>query len=120
MGRLTINEDRLRAADARLAQAREDQRAASAGGALSGPDLLAQQAYLERVEEQRSDGAREMRRSESEVEDRNVVLSRAAQEHEMLKRLKERHRGEHQREQARRENKALDEIAIERFRRHAA
>jgi flagellar biosynthesis chaperone FliJ len=38
----------------------------------------------------------------------------------MLKRLKERHRGEHASEQARREQGALDEIATIRFGRGAA
>jgi len=120
MSRLTDSEDRMRAADERLAQAREDHRSAAGTGATSGADMRASQAYLERIEQQRSRGAQEMRRSRSEVDDRNVLLGRARQEHEMLERLKERQRGEHLREIARREVKALDELAIERFRRSAA
>ena len=47
-------------------------------------------------------------------------LATAAGEHEMLKRLRERQRGEHDRESARRERNALDEIAAARFGRGTA
>jgi flagellar FliJ protein len=117
---LSHTEDRLRAADAWLAKALEEHRSAASQGALSGPDLLAGQAFLERAEHQQRLGAHEVRRSEREVADRGVALGQAAQEHKMLERLKQRHRAEHLRERARREGEQLDEIAIERFRKRAA
>ena len=49
-----------------------------------------------------------------------MELTAAASEHEMLKRLKERHRSEHEREAARREGNMLDEIAAVRFGRSPA
>ena len=120
VSKLSESEDRLRAANERLARAREDHRSAAATGEASGADMRAHQAYLEHIEQQRSRGAQEIRRSQSEVADRDRLLGRARQEHEMLERLKERQRGEHVRDLARREVKALDELAIERFRRSAA
>jgi flagellar export protein FliJ len=51
---------------------------------------------------------------------RDAELVTAASEHEMLERLRERRRGEHIREAARRELGALDEIAAARFRRSSA
>jgi len=119
MRRLSESEDRLRAADERLAHAREQQRSAT-GAATSGAEMSARQAYLERAEALRRRGAQEMTHSESEVDDRHARLGHAAQERQMLERLKERRRGEHTRELARRDANALDEMAIERFRRSAA
>jgi flagellar export protein FliJ len=48
---------------------------------------------------------------------RDAELATAASEHEALNRLRDRYRGEHDREAARRERNTLDEIATTRFRR---
>jgi flagellar FliJ protein len=120
LDRLSHTEGELRAADARLAKAHDEHRSTATEGSVSGADLLAGQAFLERVEDQRRLGAREVRRRRGEVADRGVALGRAAQEHKMLERLKQRQRAQHLRELARREGAELDEIAIERFRRRAA
>lgn len=120
MGRLSDSEQRLREVDDRLAAAHEGQRDAGAQGALSSADLIANQAFVERVEQQRRHGARELRRSAGEVADRGAALHSAAREHQMLERLKERHHAAHRSELARREGELLDEIALDRFRRSVA
>ncbi len=111
----------LRSADANLEHAVEEQRSvATEREAVSATDLLARQAFLERVESQRRLRARELEQREREVAERDAELAQAASEHEMLVRLKERHRSEHDRETARREQGVLDEIGSTRFRRSPA
>jgi flagellar FliJ protein len=115
------SQSRLHTLEAHLERVRAEQRLA--GGvqtSISAAELLARQNFVEHVETQRLQGVCELERHDSEVADRNATLSHAAREHEMLERLKERHRAEHHRELQRRESDALDEIAIERFRRSAA
>ncbi len=107
----------LRTAEERLEHACAEQRTASTGsGAVSAADLLAGQAFLERVETQRRVRVRELEQREVEVAERDAELATAASEHEMLNRLRERYRGEHDREAARLERNTLDEIAVTRFR----
>lgn len=107
----------LRTADAHLEHARQQQRSVTAEcEAVSATDLLGRQAFLERVEAQRGLRARDLQQREAEVAERDAALARAASEHEMLNRLRERHRGEHALEAARREQGDLDEIATARFR----
>jgi flagellar export protein FliJ len=111
----------LLTADARLEHARAQQRSVAAEPtAVSATDLLARQAFLERVEAQRRLRVRELAEREAEVSKRDAELATAASEHEMLNRLRERHRGEHDRDAARREQGALDEIAATRFSRSRA
>jgi flagellar FliJ protein len=115
------SEDRLRAVDAHLEQARAEQRQATVPKVtVSAAELQARQAFVEHVEAQRLEGARELERHDGQVAARDTELGQAAREHEMLERLKERHRVEHRRDQERREGNALDEIAMFRFRRSAA
>ena len=121
MGRLMDSEQRLREVEDRLAAAHDGQRgAAGSQERLSAEDLIASQAFVERVEQQRRQGAHEVRRGEHDVADRGAALSDAAKEHQMLERLKERHRAAHLHELARREGAMLDEIALDRFRRNVA
>jgi flagellar export protein FliJ len=105
----------LRTADARLEHAREQQRSVVEETAVSATDMLARQTFLERVEAQRRLRALELEQRETELAQRDAELATAASEHEMLIRLRERHRGEHEREAARLEQGALDEIAVTRF-----
>jgi flagellar FliJ protein len=115
------SEDRLRAVDAHLEHARAEQRQATVPSAtVPAAELQARQAFVEHVEAQRLEGARELERHDVQVAARDSELGKAAREHEMLERLKERHRAEHRREQQRREGDILDEIAMHRFRRSAA
>jgi flagellar FliJ protein len=120
IGKLTASEDALRQTNSQLAEAHAGQRSATADGALSGAEMRASQAFFERIEVQRMIGTQEVHRTAGEVADRGADLSRAAQKHAALERLKERRRGEHMREVARRERQILDEIALDRFRRRAA
>jgi flagellar FliJ protein len=116
------SEDRLRRVEAHLEHARIDQRHAVAVGeaATTAAELLARQAFVEHVEAQRTMGMRDLERHEADVADRGAQLGRAAREREILERLKERQRSEHEREAGRREGERLDEIGLERFRRSAA
>jgi flagellar export protein FliJ len=121
MSRRSSTVAELRTADADLEHARAEQRSAvSSASALSGDDLIARQAFLERVEAQRRLRAYELEQREAEVVERDAALTTAASEHEMLNRLRERYRGEHDREAARVERNTLDEIAVTRFGRSSA
>jgi flagellar export protein FliJ len=111
----------LRTADAHLEHARQQQRSATAEREpVSATDLLGRQAFLERVEAQRRLRVTDLQQRELEVAERDAELATAASEHEMLNRLRERHRGEHAQEAARREQGDLDEIAATGFRRSHA
>ncbi len=119
--RLSSSQAELRDADCDLEQARAEQRdVAQTTGTVGATELLARQAFLERVEAERRLRAIELARSEAEVAERNATLVTAASEHEMLKRLRERRRGEHDRELARVERNVLDEIATVRHGRLSA
>ena len=121
ISRRSSSAEDLRTADAHLEHARAEQRTVAAEPeAVSATDLLARQAFLERVEAQRRLRARELEQREADVTERDVELSTAASEHEMLNRLRERHRGEHDREAARRERNVLDEVAATGYRRSRA
>jgi flagellar export protein FliJ len=121
LSRLSGSEQTLRTLEADLQHAREEQRAAtSQSNTVDATELAARQAFLERIEVQRGTGARELREHEQDVCARDLELVRAAREHEMLKRLKERQHSEHDREMDRREQVALDEIASQNFRRSVA
>jgi flagellar export protein FliJ len=117
--RLAGSEAELRSTECDLERVRDEQRDAAAG-TQGAEELRARQAFLERVESERVQRELELHRSEAEVEERNQLLTAAATEHEMLKRLRERRRGEHNREVARLEAGALDEIASARYRRGTA
>jgi flagellar export protein FliJ len=115
------SQQQLSTIEAHLEHARGLQRQASAPAAtVSAAELAAQQAFVERIETQRLAGARELARHDDIVADRGAQLGEAAREHEMLERLKERHRVEHVRTLQRVEGNTLDEIAMDRFRRSAA
>jgi flagellar protein FliJ len=91
--------------------ARRSQRA-TVDTPVSGHDLQAAQAYLERAERERDSASLALDRSDAEVEARRSMLQLAAREREVLERLKERKRVEHVREADRREGAALDEMAL--------
>jgi flagellar export protein FliJ len=121
ISRLSTSQAQLRSAQASVEQAHAEHRTvAGSDGTLGGAELLARQAFLERIEAQRKLQELELHRSEAEVADRNAKLATAAGEHEMLIRLRERRRGEHDREQARHESNVHDEIAAVSFRRSLA
>ena len=114
-----LSEEQLRAAEDSMAQARAAQLDAAAR-ASSASDLIARQAYLERTEQAHQASRQNLQRHEVEVEKRREALTAAARDREALERLKEHRRADHERETARQEGLALDEIAINGYRRRAA
>jgi flagellar FliJ protein len=121
MSRLSDTRAELQSAEASVERARTQQRdAGSASELLDGAELQARQAFLERVEADRSHRAQDVRRGEAEVADRGEKLVVAASEHEMLNRLRERRRSEHELEAARHESKLMDEMAAARTGRSVA
>ena len=112
-------EEEVRAAEGRI----ESARAAQLDATLAphgGADLVARQAYLERTETAAELTQNDFQTTEAAVEDRRDALTQAARDRQALERLKERRHAEHAREAARVESVALDEIAINSFRRRAA
>ncbi|MGA7705488.1 MAG: flagellar export protein FliJ [Solirubrobacteraceae bacterium] len=121
ISRRSDTETDLRAAEALLEQAHEQQRGGAELAVSGDPsELLAHQAYVERIEAQRTNHAHDLETRESEVATRDAQLTKAASEREMLERLRERRRSEHYREVARREQSDLDEVAATNFERSRA
>ena len=110
-------EDELRAAEARVAQAREGRRATAQA---SGADLLAMQAYIERTQRAEQAAALDLGRREAEVDARRDALVHAAREHRALTRLEQRRREEHAQQAARADGAIMDELALGVHRRGAA
>jgi flagellar protein FliJ len=105
------------------AEQRDQARAATRPGgesAMTGTDLLASQAWLERLELARQAAELELDRRDAEVEARHTALVRAARERHALERLAERRRAEFVVEANRREGAELDELAAAGHRRRSA
>jgi flagellar protein FliJ len=100
--------------------AAQDARRSSSTADLSGSELIALQAYLERTERQRESAELELDRREAEVDARRQALAVRSQERQVLERLKNRRREDHRLETERREGVLLDEIAIAAHRRMGA
>jgi flagellar protein FliJ len=111
--------DRLRAIGEDVDGALAAQRASAAVSA-SPQELVAQQAWLERVEQARVAGEQDLDRHDAEVAARRDALHVAARERQALERLKERRRTDHARAVARAEGVVLDEIALVQHRRSTA
>ena len=101
----------LHAASELVRQAR-DARLDGGTGPLTGQDLIAHQLWLERVESDRRQAELELARREAEIESRRQALGAAQQRREVVERLKERHRAQHQAADALRSVAALDEMAL--------
>jgi flagellar export protein FliJ len=117
--RLSSSRDGLRSAESELEHALDLQRGTGAEP-VGGAELRDRQAFVERVEAERRRRQAELARSEADVADSSARLRAAAGDHEMLRRLRDRRRVEHDREAARRESNLIDEIAAARFRGSAA
>jgi flagellar FliJ protein len=100
--------------------AAHDARRRTAAADLSGAELLALQAYLERTERQRESAALELDRRSAEVDARRQALTVRSQERQVLERLKDRRAADLRRVAERREGVLLDEIAINAHRRAEA
>jgi flagellar FliJ protein len=108
----------LAAADELVRRARA-MRAAGAAP-LSGPDLIARHLWVERLEADRRAAELEVTRRDAEIESRRLALGAAQQRREVIERLKDRHRAEHERADALRAAAALDEMALAMHRRREA
>ena len=86
----------------------------------SAMDLIAAQAYIERSERIRREAALDLDRRNAEVDARRVALQAAARDRQVMDKLEERQRADHNAEWARRSQNALDEIALGVHRRGAA
>jgi len=111
--------EQLRDAEASLEHAYSE-RLAEGSGPLEASELRARQAFVERVEAERSERARDLSAREAEVSRRDHELAFAAREHKILNRLRDRRSGEHARQVASREQAAIDEIALNLHNRGAA
>jgi flagellar export protein FliJ len=121
IARLSVTQDELLAAEERLERARTHARAASTPAmTVDAAELQARQAFIERIEAVRCARSSELAQREDDVAIRGAELTVAAGEHEMMNRLRERQRREHDREASRREGIALDEMATVRFGRSVA
>ena len=109
----------LRAAHETYAGAQATRRQ-TAANELTGQDLLAMQAYVERTNRAKQAAELELDRREAEVDARRTALLAAARERQVLERLKERRAADHRRESARIEGVLLDEMAINSHRRMAS
>jgi flagellar FliJ protein len=118
LSRRTSCVDRLRAVGDEISSAFAAQRAVGTAPAGS-HDLLAHQAYLERIEQARQASELDLGRHDAEVAARRDALREAARERQALERLKERRRADHARSAARAEGLVLDEIALAQHRRGA-
>lgn len=94
-----------------------DARRQTAGIHMSGGELLQLQAYLERTERARESAELELGRHDAEVDARRATLAQRSQERQVLERLKDRRRADHERESGRREGVLLDEMALGMHRR---
>jgi flagellar FliJ protein len=107
----------LDAAAEHVANARNAQLSA---GLSSATDLLARQAYLERVENVHRATLNNLRVHDEDVAGRRSALTEAARDRQALERLKASHLADHKRETARLEGAVLDEIAMNGYRRRVA
>jgi flagellar FliJ protein len=85
----------------------------------SGMDLIAAQAYIERAERHRREAALDLDRQDAEVAARRAALQDAARDRQVMDKLEERQRADHDREWARKAQGALDEVALGVHRRSA-
>jgi flagellar FliJ protein len=105
---------------ARRVEAAREAQLDTAAAPVNATELIARQAYLERSERAHEATKQDLHRREQAMEQRREELTEAARERQALERLKEHRRGEFLREQLRIEAAALDEIALNGFRRRAA
>jgi flagellar FliJ protein len=109
----------LLAAGERVAAA-HDRRRHSATLELTGEDLIAAQAYIDRTSRAHQAAELELDRRDAEVDARRTALLTAARDRQVLERLKERRLEDHRKESNRIESGLLDEMALTSHRRAEA
>jgi flagellar protein FliJ len=88
--------------------------------AASGMDLIATQAYIERAERTAREAALDLDRQDAEVAARRAALQVAARDRQVMDKLEERQRADHDAHWARVAQGALDEVALAVHRRRVA
>ena len=99
-------------ADARERAAAAREQAVANASPRSGAELIAAQAWLERVQRSEEQAALELDRRDADLAQRRAALTTAGQRRQALERLKERKREAHRLQANRREASRLDEIAL--------
>ena len=110
----------LRQATSAVSAARDVGRDTVLKAGASGADLLAAQAWMERVERRRLDAVADLDRREAEVARSREALAEAARDREAIERLKRKRRADHDAEALRRAQIVLDEVALTVHRRGSA
>jgi flagellar FliJ protein len=109
----------VQAAAQAVLEARDAQLQAADAPVAAG-ELLARQAYLEHSERNHRATLDAAGQSEVRVAEHRYTLTEAARDRQALERLKDHRRSDFEREQARLESIALDEVALNNFRRREA
>ena len=99
-------------ADAQARAAAARQQAVTENAARTGADLIATQAWLERVQRTQEQAQIDLGQHEAAVAARRADLTSAGQRRQALERLKARQREAHRVKANRREAGVLDEIAL--------
>lgn len=124
LGRRLESERALGELEATIEGAREAEREAATGAGervlRSGSDLIAVNAYMERLAGNRAAAVRDLGEREGDVVASRQGLLVAARERQAMDRLRERRQAEHLREAARVEGAQLDELALAVHRRGRA
>jgi flagellar FliJ protein len=110
----------LRQATSAVSSARDAGRDTVLKAGTSGADLLAAQAWMERVERHRLDAVAHLDQRDAEVARTRAALTEAAREREVIERLKRKRRADHDAEALRRSQIVLDEVALTVYRRGSA
>ena len=94
--------------------------AARAAPATTARDLIAGQAWMERLERHRVDAVAELDRRDASVARSRAALAERAREREAIERIKRKRRADHDAEVLRQAQIALDEVALTVHRRGSA
>jgi flagellar protein FliJ len=100
--------------------ASQDATRGAQGASRSGHELLAAQAWMDRVRATHQEAASHLDRYEAELEARRADLGLAARKRAVLDRLKERHSASSRLAADRIEHNQLDEVALSQHRRQAS
>ena len=106
------SEEALGAAHTRVHGALDMHRRVAQLSGASAADLLAAQAYLERLESERSVATRVLDCHEESVHERRTALASAARDREALDRLRNRREAAHRLAAQRADANVLDELAL--------
>ena len=100
--------------------ASQDATRGAAGAPRSGHDLVAGQAWMDRVQATRAEAELSLGRCEADLDARRAELGRAAQRRAVLDRLKDRQAAARRLAANRLESMVLDEVALTQHRRQVA